>query len=214
MGDGAITATKIIHVDPDKPEVGEAGHIIRRGGVVAFPTDTLYGLGASIGHTEALERIYEIKGRDASKPILLLIPDIDSLSPFIADVSETARRFMDTFWPGPLTLVFRASAEIPKICLGGGFTIGIRMPDSSIAKALLQEVRVPVTATSANRSGGSEPTSARIVAESIGDQVDCIVDGGPCQDPRPSTLIDVSGVSPKILREGRISYETLKPFLS
>ena len=205
---------RILTVSKENPEMKEAAEVILRGGVIAFPTDTLYGLGASIRHKGALERIYEMKGRDPSKPILVLVPDIEVLSPFVAEISDAAKRFMDAFWPGPLTLVFRASEKMPRICLGGGDTIGIRMPDSPISRALLQEVNVPVTATSANRSGGPEPTSARIVAESIGDRVDLIVDGGPCRDSRPSTLIDVSGEKPKVLREGRISYETLRPFLS
>ena len=205
---------KIITVDPGKPDVCEAARVINDGGVIAFPTDTLYGLGASIRHVEALERVYEIKGRDFSKPILLLVPDIESLSPFTVDVSKAAKRFMDAFWPGPLTLVFKASPEIPQVCLGGGHTIGVRIPDSPIAKVLLKEVEVPLTATSANIAGGPEPTSAQLVEETIGDRIDLIVDGGPCQDPRPSTLVDVSDDIPRILREGRISYETLKPFLS
>ena len=205
---------RILTVSKENPEMKEAAEVILRGGVVAFPTDTLYGLGASIRHKGALERIYEMKGRDPSKPILVLVPDIEVLSPFVAGISDAAQRFMDAFWPGPLTLVFKASDKIPKMCLGGGDTIGIRMPDSPISRALLQEVIVPVTATSANRSGEPEPTSARIVAESIGDRVDLIVDGGPCRDSRPSTLIDVSGEEPKVLREGRIYFETLRPFLS
>lgn len=205
---------RVLKISQEHPEMTEAAEVIRSGGVIAFPTDTLYGLGASIRHRDALERVYEIKGRDPGHPILLLAPDVDSLSPLVAGISEAARRLIDGFWPGPLTLVFEASKEIPEICLGGGSTIGIRVPDSPIAEALLQAVKVPVTATSANLSGGPQPTSAQIVAESIGDRIDLLVDGGPCQDPRPSTLVDVSGDKPRILREGRISYETLRPFLS
>ena len=205
---------KIIKVDSENPHTEEAVRIIRDGGVIAFPTDTLYGLGASIFHEGALNRIFEIKERDPSKPIPLLIPDVEVLSSLVTEVSNSARHFMDIFWPGPLTLVFKASAEIPKICLGGGDTIGVRMPDSPVAETLVREVGLPLTATSANLSGGPAPTSARIVEESIGDRIDLIVDGGVCEDPRPSTLIDVSGAKPKILREGRIPYETLRRFLS
>jgi L-threonylcarbamoyladenylate synthase len=205
---------KIIKVDPDKPDVCEAAQIVNDGGVIAFPTDTLYGLGAGIRHVKAVERIYEIKGRDFSKPILLLGADVESLLPFIIDVSKVAQRLMDSFWPGPITLVFKASKEVPHACLGGGQTIGVRITDSPIAGALLREVGGLLTATSANRSGEPEPISAELVAESIGDRIDLIVDGGPCEDRRPSTLVNVSGKTARILREGRISYETLKPFLS
>ena len=204
----------MVKVDPDKPEVLEAARLLREGGVVAYPTDTLYGLGASLHHERALERVYEIKGRDPSKPLLLLIPEVDSLRSLVKEVSDSAVRLMDAFWPGPLTLVFEASDAVPEICLGGGKTIGIRLPDSSVAMALLREVNVPLTASSANRSGGPQPVSAQQVAETIGDQVDLIIDGGPCTDESPSTLVDVSGSHAVLLREGRIPNETLQPFLS
>lgn len=203
---------KITSVDPERPDVLEAVEIIRGGGVIAYPTDTLYGLGASLDHDRALERIYEIKGRDQRKPILFLIPDLASLASFVEEVPETARGLMETFWPGPLTLVFQASERVPRICLGEGTTIGVRWPDAPVVRALLRELKEPLTASSANRSGGAEPVTARQVADSIGDRVDLILDGGPCADSRPSTLIDVSGSKPRLLREGRISRERVKPF--
>ena len=205
---------RIIQVDPDEPKIDDAAEVIRRGGIIAYPTDTLYGLGASIQCEEALKRVYEIKGRDPTKPLLMLIPDVGSLRPLVKGISDVARRLMDTFWPGPLTLVFEASESVPKVCLGGGRTIGIRLPKSSIVLALLEKVQAPLTAPSANLSGSPEPTSAQQVAENIGDRVDLIVDGGPCTDDQPSTLVDVSGPKAYLLREGRISYETLEPFIS
>lgn len=192
----------------------EAAQAVLGGGVIAFPTDTLYGLGASLHCEEALKRVYEIKGRDPPKPLLLLVADIESLSPLVAEISGVARRLMGAFWPGPLTLVFQASDNVPRVCLGGGKTVGIRLPNSAVALALLKEVQVPLTAPSANLSGDPEPTSAQQVAANLGDRVDLILDGGPCENSRPSTLVDVTGSQPKILREGRISYETLKPLFS
>lgn len=191
----------------------QAARVVRDGGVIAFPTDTLYGLGASVQHEEALRRIYEIKGRDPSKPILLLVPDLDVLRTLVTEISGAAQRLMERFWPGPLTLIFEASEMVPHICLGGGTTIGIRLPDAPVARALLQELMEPVTASSANLSGDPEPVSAQQVADSLGDRVDLILDGGVCRNNRPSTLVDVSRSVPRLLREGRISEETLKPFL-
>lgn len=205
---------RIIKVDPDEPELGEAAEVLNRGGIIAYPTDTLYGLGASIQHEAALKRVYEIKGRDSSKPLLLLIPDGKSLQPLVKEVSDVAQRLMEAFWPGPLTLVFKASKAVSTVCSGGGKTVAIRWPKSKVAKVLLLRVRVPLTATSANLSGGPQSTSAQEVIKYLGDQVDLVVDGGPCPDDRPSTLVDVSGPLPLVLREGRISYETLEPFIS
>lgn len=161
-----------------------------------------------------MRRVYEIKGRDLTKPLLLLIPDVESLSPLVKRISIRARRLMEAFWPGPLTLVFQASESVPRVCLGGGNTVAVRLPNSSVALALLREVAAPVTASSANPSGGPQPTSAGVVASHLGNLVDLIVDGGPCEDDRPSTLVDVTGSQPVVLRPGRISEETLKPFLS
>lgn len=191
----------------------QAARVVRDGGVIAFPTDTLYGLGASVQHAEALRRIYDIKGRDPSKPILLLVPDFDVLRTLVTKISGAAQRLMEQFWPGPLTLIFEASEMVPQMCLGGGTTIGIRLPDAPVAQALMQELMEPLTASSANLSGDPEPVSAQQVADSLGDRVDLVLDGGVCMDNRPSTLVDVSRSVPRVLREGRISEETLKPFL-
>jgi L-threonylcarbamoyladenylate synthase len=204
---------KITRLDGQAPAVREAADLVRRGGVIAYPTDTLYGLGASLRHEQALERIYEIKGRDRSKPILLLVADIAFVLPLVEAVPESARRMMEAFWPGPLTLVFKASQGVPDICLAGGTTVGIRLPDAPVALALLRELQEPLTASSANLSGGPQPVSAQQVAEAIGPRIDLILDGGPSLDARPSTLVDVSSRRPRLLREGRISKESLQPFL-
>ncbi len=202
----------ILKTDPDTPDVQAAAEIIVAGGVVAYPTDTLYGLGASLHCRDALHRIYEIKGRDKAKALLLVINSQSMLSLLTVRVSSTADRLMNAFWPGPLTLVFEASEHVPDLCRSGGKTVAVRWPGSNFVSALLDQVKAPVTATSANLSGGPEPTSAQLVEASIGDRVDLVIDGGPSPGNRPSTVVDVSRQQPIILREGLIGSETLKPY--
>lgn len=202
----------VARVDPDKPDtrvLETAAGMIRRGGLVAFPTETVYGLGADATNPEAVERVFLAKGRDFSKPILVLIADRSWLSLLARDIPAPARVLMDAFWPGPLTLTFPARDAVPRALLGGGTTVGVRMPDVTLARRLVQAVGRPVTAPSANRSGSPNPVTAEQVALSLGDRIDLILDGGPSSSDVPSTVVDATVTPPALIRPGRIAYETI-----
>ena len=177
---------------------------IRSGGVVVYPTETVYGLGADPFSPIAFERIFSLKGRETEKGLILLIRGREDLDALVADIPRAVEVLMDAFWPGPLTLVFPASPNLPNHLLGTTSTIALRVSDAPVAGSLLHHVGGPVTSTSANVSGQPPAQSAREAADVFGDRVDLILDGGTARDLRPSTLVDVSGGSPKILRPGRI----------
>ena len=202
----------LVHID-DKQALRKAAEVVLRGGIIAYPTDTLYGLGADIFNQDAINRVYDIKVRDRGKPLLIVVNGEETLEPLVAGISDTARLLMNRFWPGPLTMVFEASHAMPRYCLAGGTTIAVRVPDSEVTLSLLHETGVPLTSSSANLSGGPQPTSADLVMNSLGDRVDLILDGGPCSDQQPSTILDVSQDRPRLLREGKIPGEMLEPFL-
>ena len=197
----------ILSVNPASPDhdaLRIAAEVIRRGGVIAYPTETVYGLGADSLNASAVRSIFDLKGRDAAKALILLIRGDQDLPIVASEVSETARRLMAAFWPGPLTLVLKASPRLPKALLGGGDTVAVRVSSHPIARALADLVAGPITSTSANRSDLSPARSASGVVAAFGDEIDLIVDGGPSGDDRPSTVVDVSGDLPKIVREGKI----------
>lgn len=198
---------KVIPVDPDRPDrlvLQEIAALIRNGGVAAIPTDTFYGLAANPFDPAAVARLFEIKGRAHSKPILLLIADRRMLAALIEEVPPLAEKLIAAFWPGPLTLVFKASKEISSLLTGGAGTIGIRFPNAPLPLALIQTVGFPITATSANRSSEPSPASADDVARTLGGSIDSILDGGSCTTI-PSTVLDVTVFPMRIVREGRLS---------
>ncbi len=188
----------------DKPGIVQAADRIRSGGVVVYPTETVYGLGADPFNTSAFARIYELKGREAEKGLILLIRGMQDLDALVADIPQAAEILIEEFWPGPLTLVFPAAPGLPGHLPAPSSTIALRMSDAPVASALLHHVGGPITSTSANRSGQPPARNARQAADVLGGRVDLILDGGESSDPRPSTLVDVSGRNPKILRPGRI----------
>lgn len=207
---------KVVQIDrinPDPLALSHAGDEIRQGGLIAFPTDTYYGLGVNPFDQSAVSRLYEIKGRPVSKPILLLIDGIDRLNYLVRTISPLAEAVMECYWPGPLTLVFDALPILPDFLTAGTGTIGIRFPDAAIPNSLISEAGFPLTATSANRSGEPSPSDASDVIRMIGTDLDVILDGGGCQST-PSTLLDLTSDRPKILREGCISTETLVQFFN
>ena len=191
-------------ITADKPGIVQAADRIRSGGVVVYPTETVYGLGADPFNTSAFARIYELKGREAEKGLILLIRCRQDLDALVADVPRSAENLINAFWPGPLTLVFPAAPGLPKHLPGPASTIALRMSDAAVASALLHHAGGPITSTSANPSGQPPARSARQAADVLGQCVDFILDGGESSDPRPSTLVDVTGGSPRILRPGRI----------
>ena len=197
-----------------KEDLAQAAHLLRIGEPVAFPTDTVYGLGANAQDEAAIQKIYHAKGRPSDKPLILLIHDKAQLEQFTNHVSDTAQKLMDAFWPGPLTLVFPLlEGTVSTTVTRGKTTIGVRMPNHPTALALLQLANVPVAAPSANLSGNPSPTTASQVAADLDGRIAAIVTGSVCNIGEASTIVDVSGDVPVILRPGAISAIQLEEVL-
>jgi len=212
-GKVADMAAEIVAIDRQEPEkaFSRCRDVIRSGGVIAFPTDTFYGLGADPRNAAAIERLFVIKGRAADQPILLLLPDAAAVRAWASSVTAEAERLMARFWPGPLTLVFSARPDVlPQLTAGTG-RIGLRVPGSEMARSLLAYLESALTGTSANRAGGPDPRSPGDVLGQLGDRIDLVLDGGPAIGERPSTIVDVTGGRPRIIRQGAIAEETLFP---
>ncbi len=190
----------------DKAILNEVAEELRKGGIIAFPTETFYGLGTAYSDTDALARLFSLKHRAKDKPVPLIISDIPSLSIIATEPEKTAFRIMERFWPGPLTILFAAKAQLPELLTGGTGKVALRVPGRSFALDLARAVGYPVTATSANISGKEPARSADEVIRYFGDAIDIIVDGGPTPGEKPSTIIDMSGGTIKLVREGVIPY--------
>lgn len=188
--------------------VGDAAELLRNGELVAFPTETVYGLGANALDPEAAARIYAAKGRPSDNPLIVHIADAAQADE-LAEVSETARRLMEAFWPGPLTLVLPARPCVPKVVTGGLDTVGIRMPAHPAALLMLRQAGLPVAAPSANLSGRPSPTTADHVWEDLHGRIPLIIDGGAAISGLESTVLDLASPVPAILRPGVITAEAL-----
>jgi L-threonylcarbamoyladenylate synthase len=188
----------------------ESLRFLRHGGVVAFPTDTLYGLGADAFSPKAVRRVFDIKGRASKSGLPLLIGDAADLDMVAVDITDLARTFAEKFWPGPLTLVLPRSARVPSVVTGGLDTVAVRIPDHPVPRALARSLGRPITGTSANPAGGPDPVSAADVKRLLGEAVDYIIDGGPSPLGSPSTILDLSGDRPRILRAGAVRREPLE----
>jgi L-threonylcarbamoyladenylate synthase len=186
-------------------QIQTAVDLLKRGGVVAIPTDTLYGLAADPLDEGAVRRIFRLKGRPAGNPIPLLLSDPEDLHRWAARIPESARRLTDRLWPGPLTLVLRRSDEVPDLVTGGGDTVGLRVPDHTVPRSISRLLGAPLTGTSANRTGSPGLSTAHAVRCELSGEVDFVVDGVSGQDGRPSTVVDLSGDRPRILRRGAVS---------
>ena len=193
-------------------EIRLAAQMILSGELVGFPTETVYGLGANALDREAVKKIYEAKGRPSDNPLIIHVCDI-KMAESVVDLNWRARLLMDIFWPGPISLVLRAKDIVPEITRGGLDTAAVRMPDNPIALELIRRAGVPVAAPSANRSGRPSPTDAVTVREDIGEAVAIVLDGGPAKVGLESTVLDVSGESPVLLRPGGISKEEIEAAL-
>jgi L-threonylcarbamoyladenylate synthase len=206
------TATaQIVRIAPTHPEraFSRCKDAVRSGGVIVYPTDTFYGLGVDPGNTSAVRKLFSIKGRRTDQPILLLVHDQAMLREWVAEITPQAERLMKKFWPGPLTLVFKAKKEtLPELTAGTG-TIGLRIPGSALTRQLLAYLGIALTGTSANISGGPSITTAEEALETIGDMVDLVLDGGKTAGGKPSTIVDVSADELKVIREGAISVREL-----
>lgn len=209
--------TEIIKIDTSVPnwdkQLDKAAQVLKSGGLVAFPTETVYGLGANALDENAVENIYKAKGRPADNPLIVHIADTEAVGGLTASVPEVAPMLMDAFWPGPLTLVMPKSALIPSIITGGLDTVGIRMPSNPIALALIKKAGLPLAAPSANSSGRPSPTLAKHVIEDLSGKVDIIIDGGSTKVGVESTVLDITVNPPMILRPGGVTFEQLQRLL-
>ena len=200
--------TTTIPIDPENPEpraVAQAAERLRQGELVAFPTETVYGLGANALNTEAVARIFAAKGRPARNPLIVHVADVAAAREVVAVWPDAAIRLAEAFWPGPLTLVLPRRERIPDIVTGGGPTVGVRIPAHPVAMALLRAAGIPVAAPSANRSLQLSPTCAEHVARSLGGRIPLILDGGATGGGLESTVLSLSGDTPQLLRPGLLS---------
>ncbi len=203
----------VLKINPAYPELDRiqlAVDIIKKGGVIAYPTETVYGLGANIYNMTAVNRIYTLKGREQQKALIVIVDSIERLKDLVTHVSEPAFLLINHFWPGPLTMVFSARESVPKFITGGGKTIAIRIPNNPICLELIKASEVPLTSTSANLAGGKNPTTAREVAETFGTPLDLIIDGGPSPSNISSTVLDVTQKEVHLVRQGAITIEMIK----
>lgn len=203
----------VLRVDRDRPDPGAiatAADVLRAGRLVAFPTETVYGLGADAGSADAVRAVFAVKGRPADNPLIVHVADTAGLAAVAGAVPPLAVRLAERFWPGPLTLVVDAAPHLPAVTTGGLATVAVRVPDHPVALALLRAAGLPVAAPSANRSGRPSPTTAAHVREDLDDaRVDLLLDAGPAAIGIESTVVDARGPDPVILREGAITGEAL-----
>ena len=182
------------------------------GGVIAFPTDTFYGLGADPFNPEAVEKLFHLKNREGKNPILVLIPAEKKLNLFTHEVNADARALIETFWPGPLTILFPALPSLPHALTAGSGKIGVRLPGSAATRHLLEEVG-PLTATSANLAQGPNPETLESIPDAVAGNCDYLIDGGAATESSPSTLIDTVAEPPVLIREGVISRQQIEDCL-
>lgn len=207
--------TAIIKIDPERVEsetLQLVAGVLKKEGIIVYPTDTFYGLGADCYSAHAVDRIYALKKRDSSKALSVLAAGLNMVKTCTIHRPDVFGELAENFWPGPLTLVMEASPQMPKKLLAGGRTLGIRWPDCPWINALIKLCGFPVTATSANLSGQSEISLADDAVEIFYGRVDCIVDGGSTPGGKPSTIVDLTQEKPLILREGAIPAAELQPY--
>lgn len=195
--------------EPDPDIIHTIVQVIRRGGVIAFPTSTLYGLGADAGNPKAVESVFDIKGRQPHRPLLVLIRNKTNLPGLVREVPSKAVVLMEAFWPGGITVVFNAGEHISSRLTGNTGKIGIRIPKHPVAVAILSQLEGPLTGTSANLSGRGGCSEISCLDEQVSVQLDGVVDAGPLKGGRGSTVIDVTIDPPRVLREGTISEQQI-----
>ena len=205
--------TRIIRTNADNLDIEaikEAGKVIRDGGLVAFPTETVYGLGGNALNPSASMKIYSAKGRPSDNPLIAHICSLDMLKPLVLDIPEKAKALMDAFWPGPMTLIFKKSDIVPEETTGGLSTVAVRFPNHPIALSLIEAAGVSIAAPSANLSGRPSPTTGDHVVDDMNGRIDVIIDGGMVGMGLESTIIDVTVETPMILRPGFITKEMIE----
>ncbi|MCX6509618.1 MAG: L-threonylcarbamoyladenylate synthase [Actinobacteria bacterium] len=194
-------------------EIDQAVAVLRAGGLVAFPTETVYGLGADASNDVAVARVFSVKGRPTDHPLIVHLADAEQLDDWAAEVTPTARLLADAFWPGPLTLLVERSSSVSLAVTGGRSTVGLRVPDHTVALELLRAFGGGIAAPSANRFGRVSPTTAAHVVADLGDDVDLVLDGGACRVGVESTIVDLTREVPVVLRTGGISLDRLEEVL-
>ena len=187
--------------------------IFKKGGMIAYPTETFYGLGVDPFNEIAIKKLFELKGRDPDKPVSILIKDKKMLLTVVEEISPLAEILMKKFWPGPLTIIFKAKKSIPSILTGGTGKIGVRISSNPITQKLLEKIDSPITTTSANPSGERSPVTANKVMGYFGNKIDLILDGGMLYGKLGSTVVDVTEGELIVIREGEISVEAISAYL-
>lgn len=199
----------ILKIDPVHPEtnlIAQAAAVLKGGGVIAYPTETFYGLGVDATNERAVERLFAVKGRDFKNPIPIVVGEVTNLDRIVTEIPDLGQELIDRFWPGPLTLIFGAAPSLPERLTAGTGKIGIRISSHPIARLLAQQLTGPLTSTSANRSGQKECITAQEVMGKIGDNLDLIIDGGTTPGGKGSTILDITQTPPVVLRAGVIDY--------
>ena len=202
--------TRIFHPEHDTNAVAEAAAILRRGGLLGIPTETVYGLGADALNEDAVRRIFEAKGRPQDNPLIIHVPSADWLERYCQNVPAAAYRLAEKFWPGPLTMILKRKKVVPDATTAGLDTVGVRCPDHQVTLAIIREAGVPIAAPSANTSGRPSCTCAADCLEDMEGKIDAVVDGGPCQVGVESTILDLTCTPPRLLRPGGLPLEALE----
>jgi L-threonylcarbamoyladenylate synthase len=205
-----------VFVDPDAPQrdaLDEAAKWIRLGGLVALPTDTLYGLAADPFHADAVERLFAVKGRAAGRALPLIAADADQIAAQLGPLPPAGERLAAKFWPGPLTLLIPAPVALARGVTGGTGRVGVRVPAHDIARAICRAADRPITATSANRSGQPATTDPAEVERALGEDVDLLIDTGPTRGGAPSTIVDVTGGASRLVRAGAVPWDDIQAWL-
>ncbi len=210
---GSILVNTILFTENTKENIEKAAEIIRRGGLLGIPTETVYGLGANALNADACRRIYEAKGRPQDNPLIIHVPDASWLSRYCEKVPESAYRLAEAFWPGPLTMILLKKEIVPYRTTGGLETVGVRCPNHPVTLAVIAAADVPIAAPSGNTSGRPSPTSAADMLEDMDGKIDGIFDGGPCGVGVESTIIDLTCQPPRLLRAGGLPLEELERVL-
>jgi L-threonylcarbamoyladenylate synthase len=211
-----MVETLVLKVDPSAPDIRKirlAAEVLRGGGLVAFPTETVYGLGANALDERAVLKIFEVKQRPADNPLIVHIAEIEDIYVLVGYLPPKAEDLMRRFWPGPLTLLLPRSELVPDVTTAGLSTVAVRMPSHPIARMLIKEADVPVAAPSANLSGRPSPTTASHVLEDLAGKIEVVIDGGEVEFGLESTILDLTSAPPTLLRPGPITVEELREIL-
>lgn len=194
-------------------ETGAAADILRQGGLLAVPTETVYGVAAGAGDSAAVRRIYDLRDRDYGKPLSVLVTGMEMAENYCRDIPPAAYRLAERYWPGPLTMILRDNGRLPAVVTAGSGTLGVRCPDHPLTLSILEKAGLPLAAPSANPAGAQPARDIREVLAYFDGRIEGVVDGGPCSLGVASTVLDLTGEKPRILREGGIPAEELLSFL-